>query len=82
MAKEGFARALLRAIITIMVGTAASSESVAGVVPVTTMAIMAQNVSSLSATASVQSDTNTNVTSFDRLAVPTQLDIPTCRRSL
>jgi carbohydrate-binding DOMON domain-containing protein len=82
MTMEAFARALQRAIITIRLVTAASSEWVAGVVPVTTMAIIARKVSSLFGTAFAQSDTNTIVTSFDRLAVPTQLDIPTCRCSL
>jgi hypothetical protein len=78
MTMEGFARAMLRAITT----TSASSESVAGVVHVTTMAIIARKVSSLFGTAFAQPDTSTIVISVDRLTVPTQLDILTRRPSV
>jgi hypothetical protein len=70
MTVEGFARAVLHAITT----TSASSEWVAGLVRVTTTAIIARNVSSLLSVAFAQPDTSEIVISFDRLTVPTQLD--------
>jgi hypothetical protein len=70
MTTEGYARAVRRAITTASI----SSESAAGLACVTATAITGRNISPLLGTAPAQPDTDA-IVSFDRLAVPAQLDV-------